>query len=63
MYASYEDKHVGAVEDSKYVISIHASQRMGQRGITVEDVLSELGNIDIRDYQVVTDLKWEWMYP
>jgi hypothetical protein len=25
----------------------------------VEDVLSELGNIDIRDYQVVTDLKRE----
>jgi hypothetical protein len=25
----------------------------------VEDVLSECGNIDIRDYQVVTDLKRE----
>ncbi len=25
----------------------------------VEDVLSELGNIDIRDYQVVTDLRRE----
>jgi len=26
-------------------------------GITVEDVLSELGNIDIRDYQVVSRSK------
>ena len=27
-----------AIKDSKYIISEHALKRMGQRGITVEDV-------------------------
>ena len=27
-----------AIRDSKYIISDHALQRMGQRGITIEDV-------------------------
>jgi len=27
-----------AIKDSKYIISDHAFERMGQRGITIEDV-------------------------
>ncbi len=65
VYEKYAMEHLKSIDDKLYamVMEFYKAKDKDGLGITWTDlckyILSELGNIDIRDYQVVTDLKQE----
>ena len=65
VYEKYAMEHLKSIDDKLYamVMEFYKAKDKDGLGSTWTDlckhILSELGNIDIRDYQVVTDLKQE----